>query len=162
MVIQETTLKWLVSVMNTYSLREQWRLFLYILSHNLKLQYSLLTQRGHNPDSPYKENQDSFYIGTQIQGSPSVHFFGIFDGHGPYGAEYSNYSNFVRDRLVKILANGLFLMNDPVKAYSSAFSRTNSELYNSKIDDSMSGTAAITVLVIGDEIYTANVGDSRT
>ncbi|XP_048235193.1 probable protein phosphatase 2C 35 [Ricinus communis] len=127
-------------------------------SHNFKLQYSVLTQRGYYPDSPDKENQDSFCIKTQIQGNPNIHFFGVFDGHGLYGAECSN---FVKDRLVEILANDPMLLNDPVKAYSSAFLRTNSELHSSKIDDSMSGTTSITVLVIGDKIYVANVGDSR-
>ncbi|KAJ9182014.1 hypothetical protein P3X46_006051 [Hevea brasiliensis] len=127
-------------------------------SHNLKLQYSVLTQRGYYPDSPDKENQDSFCIKTQIHGNPNIHFFGVFDGHGQYGAECSN---FVKDRLVEILSNDPTLLNDPAKAYSSAFSRTNSELHSSKIDDTMSGTTAITVLVIGDKIYVANVGDSR-
>ncbi|XP_043807195.1 probable protein phosphatase 2C 35 isoform X2 [Manihot esculenta] len=127
-------------------------------SHNLKLQYSVLTQRGYYPDSPDKENQDSFCIRTQIQGNPNMHFFGVFDGHGVYGAECSN---FVKDRLVEILADDPSLLNDPVKAYSSAFLRMNSELHSSKIDDTMSGTTAITVLVIGDKIYVANVGDSR-
>ncbi|XP_050219946.1 probable protein phosphatase 2C 35 [Mercurialis annua] len=129
-----------------------------IPSHNFKLQYSVLTQRGYYPDSPDKENQDSYCIKTQIQGNPNVHFFGVFDGHGLYGAECSN---FVKDRLVEILASDPMLLDDPVKAYSSAFLRTNSELHSSKIDDSMSGTTAITVVVIGDKIYVANVGDSR-
>lgn len=43
-----------------------------ILSHNLELQYSVPTQRDHCPDSPNKENYDSFCIGTQIQGNPSL------------------------------------------------------------------------------------------
>ncbi|KAL0838236.1 hypothetical protein Bca101_090126 [Brassica carinata] len=37
----------------------------------------------------------------------------------------------------------------------------NEELHESEIDDSMSGTTAITVLVVGDKIYVANVGESR-
>ena len=53
------------------------------------------------------------------------------------------------------------LLQDPEKAYKSAFLRVNEELHESEIDDSMSGTTAITVLVVGDKIYVANVGDSR-
>ncbi|WCJ23622.1 Protein phosphatase 2C family protein [Euphorbia peplus] len=127
-------------------------------SHNIQLQYSALTQRGYYPDSPDKENQDSFCIKTQLQGNPNVHFFGVFDGHGLNGAECSN---FVKDRLVEILTNDPNLLNDPVRAYNDAFIRTNNELHSSKIDDSMSGTTAITVLVVGDTIYVANAGDSR-
>ncbi|XP_059632608.1 probable protein phosphatase 2C 35 [Cornus florida] len=127
-------------------------------SHNFQLEYSVLTQRGFYPDTPDKENQDSFCIRTQIQGNPSVHFFGVFDGHGEFGAECSN---FVKDRLVEILSNDPTLLDDPVRAYDSAFLATNNELHNSVIDDSMSGTTAITVLVIGDMLYVANAGDSR-
>ncbi|XP_057418132.1 probable protein phosphatase 2C 35 [Lotus japonicus] len=127
-------------------------------SHNFKLEYTFLTLRGYYPDSPDKENQDSFCIRTQIQGNPSVHFFGVYDGHGQLG---SRCSNFVKDRLVENLSNDPALLEDPVQAYTSAFSTTNHELRISEIDDSMSGTTAITVLVIGDTLYVANVGDSR-
>lgn len=127
-------------------------------SHNFRLEYSVLTQRGYYPDSPDNENQDSFCIRTQVQGNPNLHFFGVFDGHGQFGAQCSN---FVRDRLVDILANDPRLLDDPVNAYSSAFLRTNHELHDSEIDDTMSGTTAITVLVVGDKLLVANVGDSR-
>lgn len=127
-------------------------------SHNYNLQYSVLTQRGYYPDSPDKENQDSYCIKTQLQGEPNVHFFGVFDGHGQFGTECSN---FVQQRLVEVLASDPMLLDDPVKAYNSAFLAVNSELHMSEIDDTMSGTTAITVLVIGDKIYVANVGDSR-
>ncbi|KAF8392496.1 hypothetical protein HHK36_022838 [Tetracentron sinense] len=49
-----------------------------------------------------------------------------------------------------------------IKAYKSACLATNSELKKSQIQDSDSGTTAITVLVSGDTLYVANVGDSRT
>lgn len=127
-------------------------------SHNFRLEYSVLTQRGYYPDSPDKENQDSFCIKTQLLGNPNIHFFGVFDGHGQFGTECSN---FVRDRLVEALLEEPSLLDDPTNAYNSAFQRTNQELHESGIDDSMSGTTAITVLVIEDKIFVANVGDSR-
>ncbi|CAJ1941170.1 unnamed protein product [Sphenostylis stenocarpa] len=127
-------------------------------SHNFILEYTFLTQRGYYPDSLEKENQDSFCISTQLQGNPNVHFFGVYDGHGQFG---SHCSNFVKDRLVEKLVNDPALLEDPVQAYNSAFLATNQELRSSEIDDSMSGTTAITVLVIGDTLYVANVGDSR-
>ncbi|KAJ6355890.1 hypothetical protein OIU78_004088 [Salix suchowensis] len=108
-------------------------------SQNYEMQYSVLTQRGYYPDSPDKENQDSFCIRTQIQGNPNVHFFGVFDGHGHFGTECSK---FVKNRLAEILANDPELLDDPVKAYNSAFLTTNYELHSSEIDDSMSGIVA--------------------
>ncbi|GAV63351.1 PP2C domain-containing protein [Cephalotus follicularis] len=127
-------------------------------SHNYNLEYSVLTQRGYYPDSPDKENQDSYCIRTQLQGNPSVHFFGVFDGHGQFGSQCST---FVKDRLVQLLADDPLLLDDPGKTYNSAFLSTNYELHCSEIDDTMSGTTAITVLVIGDTLYVANAGDSR-
>lgn len=127
-------------------------------SHNFSLEYSVLTQRGYYPDSPEKENQDSYCIRTKLQGNPNIHFFGVFDGHGQFGTQCSN---FVKDRLVEILSSDSTLLEDPVKAYNDAFLTTNEELHNSDIDDAMSGTTAITALVIGNKFYVANVGDSR-
>nr|XP_043607694.1 probable protein phosphatase 2C 35 isoform X2 [Erigeron canadensis] len=130
-----------------------------IPSHNYKLECAVLTRRGYYPDTPNKENQDCFCIKTSIQGNPNAHFFGVFDGHGHTGKQCSN---FVMNRLVEILISDETLLEDPVKAYESAFTTTNNELHdNPEIDDSMSGTTAITVLVIGDKLYVANVGDSR-
>ncbi|KAI0530690.1 hypothetical protein KFK09_000237 [Dendrobium nobile] len=127
-------------------------------SHGLCLQYSSLTQRGYYPDTPDRENQDAVCIRTNLQGNPNLHFFGVFDGHGQFGDQCAN---FVRDKLVDLLSADTGLVDDPVKAYNSAFLEVNSLLHNSDIDDSMSGTTAITVLVSGDTLFVANVGDSR-
>ncbi|XP_042475273.1 probable protein phosphatase 2C 35 [Macadamia integrifolia] len=127
-------------------------------SHNFHLEYSALTQRGYYPDHPDKENQDSFCIKTQVQGNPNLHFFGVYDGHGHFGTQCSY---FVRDRLIEILSKDSALSEDPIKAFNSALLATNSELHMSEIDDSMSGTTAISVLVCGNTLFIANVGDSR-
>ncbi|XP_064965679.1 probable protein phosphatase 2C 35 [Musa acuminata AAA Group] len=127
-------------------------------SAGLCLRYASLTQRGYYPDSPDRANQDSFCVRTNFQANPDLHFFGVFDGHGQFGAQCSD---FVRDKLADILASDARLSEDPIKAYQSAFLATNSSLHDSEIDDSMSGTTAITVLVSGGALYVANVGDSR-
>jgi serine/threonine protein phosphatase PrpC len=46
-------------------------------------------------------------------------------------------------------------------AVVNAFVDTNDSLHQSEIDDTMSGTTAITILMKGKDLYVANVGDSR-
>ncbi|KAK6130410.1 hypothetical protein DH2020_035820 [Rehmannia glutinosa] len=119
---------------------------------------------GQNTHIPANMSLDvvdvpSHNFSLSYSGNPNVHFFGVFDGHGLCGTQCSN---FVKDRLVEKLMDDAALLDDPIKAYSAAFLATNDELHhNSDIDDSMSGTTAITALVIGDKLYVANVGDSR-
>lgn len=45
--------------------------------------------------------------------------------------------------------------------YTNAFVKTNTMLHRSNVDDSLSGTTGITVLIKGDHLYVGNVGDSR-
>jgi CRP-like cAMP-binding protein/serine/threonine protein phosphatase PrpC len=60
-----------------------------------------------------------------------------------------------------LLRNSKFHI-DAVEASHAAFLTTNSQLHaDSTIDDTMSGTTAITILVRGRTIYVANSGDSR-
>lgn len=126
---------------------------------NYRLQYSYLSQRGYYPDALDKANQDSFCIHTPFGTSVSDHFFGVFDGHGEFGAQCSQ---FVKQKLCENLLRNSRFHVDPVEACHAAFLSTNSQLHaDSSIDDSMSGTTAITILVRGKTLYVANSGDSR-
>uniref|UniRef100_A0A0E0ND42 protein-serine/threonine phosphatase n=1 Tax=Oryza rufipogon TaxID=4529 RepID=A0A0E0ND42_ORYRU len=125
---------------------------------NYDLRYSYLSQRGYYPESLDKPNQDSFCIHTPFGTSPDDHFFGVFDGHGEYGAQCSQ---FVKRRLCENLLRDDRFRTDVVQALHSAFLATNSQLHADSLDDSMSGTTAVTVLVRGKTIYIANTGDSR-
>ncbi|KAF2283025.1 hypothetical protein GH714_043392 [Hevea brasiliensis] len=127
-------------------------------SANYELRYSYLSQRGYYPDALDKANQDSFCIHTPFGSSPDDHFFGVFDGHGEFGAQCSQ---FVKRKLCENLLRGTKFHVDAVEACHSAFLTTNSQLQADSLDDSMSGTTAITVLVRGRTIYVANSGDSR-
>jgi serine/threonine protein phosphatase PrpC len=54
------------------------------------------------------------------------------------------------------------IANDKLhKAYNLAFLATNNELHKNETDDCMSGTSTMTVLVIRDTLYVANVCDLR-
>ncbi|KAL5208603.1 hypothetical protein ABZP36_033038 [Zizania latifolia] len=126
---------------------------------NYDLRYSYLSQRGYYPESLDKPNQDSFCIHTPIGTNPDDHFFGVFDGHGEYGAQCSQ---FVKRRLCENLLRDNRFHTDAVQALHSAFLATNSQLHaEDNLDDSMSGTTAVTILVRGKTIYIANAGDSR-
>eukprot|EP00250_Pteridium_aquilinum_P021488 c25141_g1_i1 orf=448-3657(+) len=127
-------------------------------SCNYELRYSYLSQRGYYPEALDKANQDSFCIHTQFGKDPNDHFFGVFDGHGEYGTQCSQ---FAKKHLCENLLKDRHFNTDIVQAYHSAFLTTNVQLHRHTIDDSMSGTTAITVLVRGKTLYIANVGDSR-
>ncbi|MBA0747504.1 hypothetical protein Gogos_004415 [Gossypium gossypioides] len=127
-------------------------------SGNFELKYSYLSQRGYYPDALDKANQDSFCIHTPFGTNPDDHFFGVFDGHGEFGAECSQ---FVKRKLCEnLLRNNKFHV-DATEACDAAYLTTNTQLRADSLDDSMSGTTAITVLVRGRTIYVANSGDSR-
>ncbi|XP_010526449.1 PREDICTED: protein phosphatase 2C and cyclic nucleotide-binding/kinase domain-containing protein isoform X2 [Tarenaya hassleriana] len=127
-------------------------------SCNYELRYSFLSQRGYYPDALDKANQDSFAIHTPFGTSPDDHFFGVFDGHGENGAQCSQFAK--RKLCENLLRHGRYHV-DAAEACYSAFLATNSQLHADILDDSMSGTTAITVLVRGRTLFVANTGDSR-
>ncbi|KAI4380400.1 hypothetical protein MLD38_006596 [Melastoma candidum] len=129
-----------------------------VSSAKYELRYSYLSQRGYYPDALDKANQDSFCIYTPFGTSPDDHFFGVFDGHGECGAQCSQ---FVKKKLCENLLRHSKFREDAVEACHSSFLTTNAQLHADILDDSMSGTTAITVLVRGRTLYVANCGDSR-
>ncbi|KAL1532902.1 cGMP-dependent protein kinase [Salvia divinorum] len=115
-------------------------------------------ERGYYPDALDKVNQDSFCIHTPFGTSPDDQFFGVFDGHGEFGAQCSQ---FVKQKLCENLLMNIRFHTDAVEACHAAFLTTNSQLHADTVDDSMSGTTAVTILVRGRKLYIANAGDSR-
>lgn len=136
------------------------------VEHSFKIGYCYISQRGYYPNAAYKANQDSYVICESLMGDPDTHLFGIFDGHGEYGDCCSYFAaNVVPTHIVSELKkNGGLKALDGVqkgRIYSEALVNANEALRQSKIDDSMSGTTSITVILRGDTLLVANVGDSR-
>jgi serine/threonine protein phosphatase PrpC len=139
------------------------------INYNYRLRYCYVSQRGYYPTSLNKANQDSYSIQESWYNNESIHMFGIYDGHGEYGDHCSHFAAqmtplYLQKEIDTIGGLPVILENDTSKfqkAYTSAFTLTNRALHASSIDDSLSGTTAVTVFVRGDKLIVANVGDTR-
>ncbi len=56
------------------------------------IRYAFVSQRGYYPGSPDKANQDSLCVHTHFGGDPEQVFVGVFDGHGEYGTQCSQFA----------------------------------------------------------------------
>lgn len=65
---------------------------IYFPHTNITIRYAFVSQRGYYPDSPDKANQDSLCVHTHFGGDPEQVFFGVFDGHGEYGTQCSQFA----------------------------------------------------------------------
>eukprot|EP01041_Mallomonas_annulata_P000526 gene526-1002_t len=133
-----------------------------LILNNFNLTYAWVSQRGFYPDAPHKENQDSYSIIPHLGNVKEQPFFAIYDGHGTCGHECSR---FARDNLHEIL-KGMIAVCGSSPAVKEALRQThlltNDYLRrNPLIDDSLSGTTAISALFRGRSVFISNVGDSR-
>ena len=105
-----------------------------------------------------KENQDNFFM--HELGDSNDFYVGVVDGHGMQGKQVSGY---VGNHLGKKIANSRNSTEvaEIEQNFKSAFKSTADELKRSGIEANESGTTAVTALRRGDNLYVANVGDSR-
>ena len=88
---------------------------------------------------------------------PKCSYFGIYDGHG--GA-YT--ADFLRDNLHQYVIQDEEFPFNPKQALRNGFARAEQELYEEFMNggEDKSGSCAIAVLIVGNQCYIANVGDS--
>lgn len=129
---------------------------------DLSIRYACFSQRGRDPDHPQKPNQDCF----GHHWNSSAAFFAVYDGHGPTGEKCSD---FVKKKLPSILKRHIeqnggvdWVTTDDIhKSLKDAHVECNTQLHQSEIDDSLSGTTSVGVYVHDGRITACNVGDSR-
>jgi len=120
-----------------------------------ELCFGYVCKKGLKPEFP---NQNDFCI-FHVDG---VGIFGVFDGHGPFGHDISN---FVHSTLPRCFVKDKDFPNNPERALAEAFPKTQSLCMEAgqggKFDCSLSGTTATLLMHRGSELFTAHVGDSR-
>lgn len=114
----------------------------------------------------YNEDRVSIIINIKpkfgVKHWPACSYFAVFDGHG--GNKCADY---LKDNLHSFIINNQNFPNNPKKALQEGFelcenqfiSTVNYNIYNSEID--RSGSCALVCLIIKNDIYIANLGDSR-
>jgi serine/threonine protein phosphatase PrpC len=100
-----------------------------------------------------------------------THFFSVCDGHGVYGKEVSEFVKSTLGGKVEREIKRIFDKakqsqrvvdsNEVKEALTVSFRHTTAALNNSGIDLYFSGSTCVTVLVVGNKVFCANVGDSR-
>ena len=136
------------------------------VSSSFNIKYCYISMRGYHPNAMGKANQDSYVICESLLGDRNSHFFGIFDGHGEYGDSCSHFAattvpSQLIDELNKQGGTKALDGQKMERIYSDTLVNANNALHQSDIDDTLSGTTSITVILRGDTLFVANVGDSR-
>jgi serine/threonine protein phosphatase PrpC len=111
-----------------------------------------------------KPNQDSVAI-VRNQTTPDRAIFGVFDGHGPYG---EHASHFCRMEMLRMYSIALKqhpndspekILGHTLRYLDRKFGSTDHT--KTEVDPIVSGTTAIVIMLDGDDIIAANIGDSR-
>ena len=112
---------------------------------------------SYHEDKNLKYRQTMEDIGIMIPDLTTdykVSLFGIFDGHGG-----SDVVKFVKDRLPQLIKTYLNDLCPVEQAFKNAFEKVDQEL--KFFDSEYIGTTATIVLIKDNNIYCANVGDSK-
>jgi len=126
---------------------------------NVVTKFAFATRVGYVPNNPHKVNQDSFILAPNLLQTPSIHFFGVADGHGQYGREVSS---FVKVALPQKIEHEIKVNKSEIdQALTTAFLSTNQLIARNVPDPQFSGTTCCTLLLNGTKIKSANTGDSR-
>ncbi|KAK1571565.1 hypothetical protein Q3G72_019238 [Acer saccharum] len=105
-----------------------------------------------------KTMEDFYDIKTYHIDGKSVCMFGVFDGHGG-----SRAAEYLKEHLFENLLKHPQFLTDTKLAISESYQQTDVEFLDSERDsDRDDGSTATTAVLIGNHLYVANVGDSRT
>lgn len=98
------------------------------------------------------------HLGSLAAGEGSGSYYGVFDGH-----DGGNAAQFVKDKLLKYIVEDVAFPYAVEEAVHHAFLQTDAAFAEAcSVNQGLSsGTTAITVLILGREIFVANAGDCR-
>lgn len=106
-------------------------------------------------------NEDRVTVVYPVQELKAVKgaYFGVYDGHG--GSWCADY---LRDNLHKLIFADSAFPTDILKALKNGFAKAEREILREVVgikEAEKTGSCAAVVMVVGEKIYIANLGDSR-
>ncbi|CAD8063557.1 unnamed protein product [Paramecium sonneborni] len=117
------------------------------------------TKAGCLPNKTLKTNQDAAILFPNNLEHYNCSLIAVCDGHGTNGHLVSN---LIKQQLPKYLEQQFQQQGrDIEKSLLFAFEKTNKEIIESEFDTTLSGSTIVSVLIRKEQLWTANVGDSR-
>ncbi|KAF2951196.1 hypothetical protein DAI22_01g244300 [Oryza sativa Japonica Group] len=114
---------------------------------------------GYSSFRGRRANMEDFYdIKSSKVDDNQINLFGIFDGHGgSHAAEH------LKKHLFENLLKHPSFITDTKSAISETYRKTDSDFLDAETNiNREDGSTASTAIFVGNHIYVANVGDSRT
>jgi len=114
-------------------------------------------KKGLKPDP---QNQDDFSVVLDN----CFQFLGVYDGHGSFGHEVSNY---IHSLIPRYFISNEKSKTEPLELFNEVFPRVDNELKelcnqeDSEFDCVFSGSTATTAFIYQKKLYIGHVGDSR-
>ena len=149
-----------------------------------RIRYSSVSRAGHTGDANVrKRNQDAHIVIPQYNGVADNYMFGVFDGHGQFGTEASQFASSSFALSFSLAGIGdpggspvkkapaappspgktqrrgtLMMMND----MKHTMKETHKALLQERsFDVSLSGTTAVVAFIDANRLFVANAGDSK-
>ncbi|CAD8050429.1 unnamed protein product [Paramecium primaurelia] len=117
------------------------------------------TKAGCLPNKTLKTNQDAAILFPNNLEHYNCSLIAVCDGHGTNGHLVSN---LIKQQLPKYIEQQFQQQGrDIERCLTFAFEKTNKEIIESEFDTTLSGSTAVAVLIRKEQLWTANVGDSR-
>eukprot|EP01051_Picozoa_sp_SAG22_P020622 SAG22_NODE_4241_length_1330_cov_1.372055_1_plen_249_part_10 len=127
-------------------------------SFNAVESWGYTSTAGYEPTGHKKTNQDAFCVLEDFNSVRNQYLFGVFDGHGRAGHKASN---FIASEIAPSFGGKLKSGANVSSSFKNSFVDMDRRMLSQEFDIKMSGTTAAVVFIRADQIYTANVGDSR-
>jgi serine/threonine protein phosphatase PrpC len=118
-----------------------------------------------------KINQDLYLVKINMNDIEGFNLFGVLDGHGENGHMVSR---FTRDFILEEIKNNIAELNtkslqeiyaslkkDNYSIIKNTYQKVDEEISKQKFNSNFSGTTCVIVFQIGNNLISANVGDSR-
>jgi serine/threonine protein phosphatase PrpC len=123
-----------------------------------RVRWATASQRGYYPFEPDKPNQDASKSQVGIVNGGSLHWFSVFDGHGPDGHKCAEYAAV---NIPTLFASEVSSGGSVKSALEKSHLTTHEHiLAESSIDSRQSGTTAVSLLLDNNKCFVSNVGDS--
>jgi serine/threonine protein phosphatase PrpC len=128
------------------------------LQEGRRVRWATASQRGYYPFEPDKPNQDASKSQAGIANEGTLHWFSVFDGHGPDGHKCAKYATeHIPTLFVSEVSSGGSVKSALEKSHLTTHEHILTE---SSFDTRQSGTTAVSLLLENNKCFVSNVGDS--